>query len=193
MPLVLPLVLPLPPRSLPRVAALVATLLLLLAPAPPARADEGATWADWGPPDPTPAPARDGSWPLQPRPVVVEGFDPPEVRWGAGHRGVDLAGRAGAPVRSALPGTVTFAAPLAGRGVVVVDHGGVRTTYQPVTATVRVGDRVAEGQVVGTLGLAGSHCFPQACLHWGLRRGETYLDPLVLVGGGPVRLLPLVG
>ncbi|WP_231916969.1 M23 family metallopeptidase [Nocardioides scoriae] len=187
----MPPVPPPPSRPLLRAAALVAALLLLTAPAPPARADGAAPWADWWPPDPTPAPARDGSWPLRPRPVVVEGFDPPDLRWGAGHRGVDLAGRAGAPVRSALPGTVAFAAPLAGRGVVVVDHGGVRTTYQPVTASVRVGDRVAEGQVVGTLGLAGSHCFPQACLHWGLRRGEAYLDPLVLVGGGPVRLLPL--
>ena len=36
---------------------------------------------------------------------------------------------------------------------------------------------------------------PAACLHWGLIEGDgdarTYLDPLSLVGGGPVRLLPL--
>ena len=40
-----------------------------------------------------------------------------------------------------------------------------------------------------------SHCFPAACLHWGLIEGtgdgQVYLDPLSLVGGGPVRLLPL--
>jgi hypothetical protein len=35
------------------------------------------------------------------------------------------------------------------------------------------------------------HCFPATCLHWGLIVGETYVDPLTLVGGGPVRLLPL--
>jgi hypothetical protein len=54
------------------------------------------------------------------------------------------------------------------------------------------GDRVAAGDVIGALELLGSHCFPTACLHWGWLRGETYLDPLRLVGDpGPVRLLPL--
>jgi len=140
-----------------------------------------------------PAPARDGVWPLVPRPAVTSRFDPPASRWGAGHRGVDLRGRAGQGVRTALAGRVTFAARLAGRGVVVVDHGGVRTTYEPVSASVHVGQHVARGARVGTLQRASSHCFPTACLHWGLLRGETYLDPLTLAGGGPIRLLPLAG
>jgi hypothetical protein len=80
---------------------------------------------------------------------------------------------------------------LAGRGVVVVDHGVTRTTYEPVTATLPVGTPVAAGTPLGTLDLPGSHCFPRACLHWGWIEGETYLDPLRLVGAGPVRLLPL--
>ena len=101
------------------------------------------------------------------------------------------AGTAGQPVRSALPGRVSWAGVLAGRGVVVVDHGATRTTYEPVAATVRVGDQVDAGQRLGVLELAGSHCFPRACLHWGWLEGETYLDPLRLVGAGPVRLLPL--
>ena len=102
----------------------------------------------------------------------------------------------GAPAKvceTALAGTVTFAATLAGRGVVVVDHGGVRTTYEPVSASVHVGQHVGRGARIGTLQRASSHCFPGACLHWGLLRGETYLDPLTLVGGGPIRLLPLAG
>ncbi len=132
-------------------------------------------------------------WPLVPRPEVVAPFVPPASAWGAGHRGVDLLGRPGQVVRSAAAGTVRFAATLAGRGVVVVDHGGVRTTYEPVTATVRRGQEVAEGQPIGRLQVAMSHCFPQACLHWGLLRGDTYLDPLSLVGAGPVRLLPWSG
>jgi murein DD-endopeptidase MepM/ murein hydrolase activator NlpD len=140
-----------------------------------------------------PAPARHGVWPLSPRPEVVGGFDPPATRFGRGHRGVDLLGHAGQPVHTSLAGTVTFASDLAGRGVVVVDHGQLRTTYEPVTARVQVGDIVARGEVIGTLQRAASHCFPRACLHWGLRRGEEYLDPLVLVGAGPIRLLPLVG
>jgi len=86
---------------------------------------------------------------------------------------------------------VTFAGPLAGRGVVVVDHGSTRTTYEPVSATIRRGEVVARGQPIGVLELSRSHCLPVACLHWGWIRGDTYLDPLLLVGGGPVRLLPL--
>ena len=75
--------------------------------------------------------------------------------------------------------------------MVSVSHGDTRTTYEPVVASVEVGSRVAAGDVLGVLDLPASHCFPRACLHWGWRRGDTYLDPLDLVGGGPVRLLPL--
>jgi murein DD-endopeptidase MepM/ murein hydrolase activator NlpD len=135
-----------------------------------------------------------GMWPLDPRPDVVTGFDPPTSRWGAGHRGVDLSGRVGQRVRAAAPGQVSFAGTLAGRGVVVVDHGATRTTYEPVRAAVRVGDTVSTGALLGRLQLFGSHCFPAACLHWGLIEGrDHYLDPLTLVGAGPVRLLPLDG
>ncbi|MDF1602800.1 M23 family metallopeptidase [Nocardioides sp. YIM 152315] len=137
-----------------------------------------------------------GVWPLVPEPTVERGFDPPIDPWGAGHRGVDLLGHQGQRVRSALPGRVSWAGVLAGRGVVVVDHGATRTTYEPVAATVEVGDPVAAGDPIATLESVGSHCAPRACLHWGWIRGggiegETYLDPLRLVGAGPVRLLPL--
>jgi murein DD-endopeptidase MepM/ murein hydrolase activator NlpD len=162
----------------PSPAVLVLAVLLLTA--APASGDDLA-----------PVPAGAAVWPLSPVPDVGERFDPPDSRWGPGHRGVDLHGAVGQPVRAALPGRVTFAGSLAGRGVVVVDHGTTRTTYEPVDASVSVGDRVAAGDRLGTLQLGGSHCFPAACLHWGLRAGDTYLDPLTLVGAGPVRLLPL--
>ncbi len=132
-----------------------------------------------------------GVWPLQPRPQVVRPFDAPETRWGAGHRGADLAGHPGQPVRTSLAGRVSFVGRVAGRGVVVVDHGGTRTTYEPVLGTVSRGDRVAAGTVIGRLSTSGGHCLPRSCLHWGLRRGEVYLDPLTLVDAPrPVRLLP---
>ena len=161
---------------------LVLTVLLCLATGRPA----GSAWWE-------PAPSRHGDWPLVPRPSIARGFEPPASLWGAGHRGVDLVGRAGQQVHTSLGGTVTFAGPLAGRGVVVVDHGSLRTTYEPVGPTVAIGDVVTRGAVVGTLQRARSHCFPRSCLHWGLLRGDTYLNPLVLVGGGPLRLLPLTG
>jgi murein DD-endopeptidase MepM/ murein hydrolase activator NlpD len=163
--------------------ALIATLLFT-----PTTLLAGPSWADA-----VPAPVRQGVWPLSPRPQVVRGFDPPATKWGAGHRGVDLLGHQGQQVHSSLGGTVTFAAPLAGRGVVVVDHGGVRTTYEPVSASVAVGEVVARGAVIGTLQRSSSHCLPRVCLHWGLLRGDAYLNPLTLVGAGPIRLLPLSG
>ncbi|MDQ4054676.1 MAG: M23 family metallopeptidase, partial [Actinomycetota bacterium] len=132
-----------------------------------------------------------GGWPLRPTPEVVAGFDPPDSPYGAGHRGVDLAGAVGQVVHAALPGRVSYAGSIAGRGVVVIDHGDTRTTYEPVATTVALGSSVARGDPIGTLQLSGSHCFPRACLHWGWIDGETYLDPLRLVGLGPVRLLPL--
>ena len=142
--------------------------------------------------------ARDepvGVWPLAPEPEVVRGFEPPPGPWAAGHRGVDLAGRPGQPVRAALPGTVGFVGSIGGKPVVTVLHGGRRTTYEPVVASVERGQVVAAGDVLGRLVVTDSHCFPGACLHWGLVEGDgdarTYLDPLSLVGGGPVRLLPL--
>lgn len=140
------------------------------------------------------APTGSGAaqWPLNPRPSIVARFDPPGSTYGAGHRGVDLLGRPGEPVLAALGGRITFAGNLAGRGVVVIDHGQRRTTYEPVLASVHVGDQVGAGDELGTLETGGSHCFPRACLHWGLIQGDEYLDPLSLVGaGGPVRLLPL--
>jgi murein DD-endopeptidase MepM/ murein hydrolase activator NlpD len=127
-------------------------------------------------------------WPV-PAPAVVRAFDPPPAPWMAGHRGVDLAAEPGTPVLAAGAGTVVFAGPVAGRGVVSVEHaGGLRTTYEPVTASVRAGEPVLAGQRIGVVTDARHGC---ACLHWGLRRGEVYLDPLTLLGRGRVRLLPL--
>jgi murein DD-endopeptidase MepM/ murein hydrolase activator NlpD len=130
-------------------------------------------------------------WPLSPRPQVLRRFAVGPQRWSPGHRGVDLAGASAQRVVSAGAGTVTFAGVVAGRGVVVVGHaGGLRTTYEPVTAKVRAGDAVAAGAPLGVLA-AGSHC-PATCLHWGALRGEVYLDPLNLLRPpAPPILLPL--
>lgn len=140
-----------------------------------------------------------GGWP---RPVVMRGFEPPPRPWAAGHRGVDLAADRGSPVRAAAAGRVVFAGRVAGRGVVSIELAQpqappLRITYEPVDAMVTVGDSMAAGQLVGTVGPGPFHC-PEGCLHWGLLRGEEYLDPLSLMPpgirrGGPSRLLPVFG
>nr|WP_232531306.1 peptidoglycan DD-metalloendopeptidase family protein [Microlunatus antarcticus] len=112
-----------------------------------------------------------------------------------GHRGVDLEARPGQRVLAPADGRVVFVGRVGGKPVVVVDHGGVRSTFEPVEASVRVGQRVRTGQVIGRVGRE-AHC-QDRCLHWGLKRGTTYLDPLVLVRGtgsagtaGTLRLVP---
>ena len=127
-------------------------------------------------------------WPLGPPvPQVVRAFSPPPLPWGPGHRGVDLAARPGQPVYSAGPGRVSYSGWLAGRGIVAVTHGALRTTYLPVRPDVRVGHAVRAGTRIGTVEGSG-HC-PAPCLHWGLLQGASYLDPLSLVRP-EVRLLP---
>lgn len=167
-------------RSRRWVAAPLAILLLILA-APAARADSDL---------PTPT-----QWPVGGEQVVLDGFAPPAKDWVPGHRGVDLAAAESDRVRAVAAGRVSFAARLAGRGVVVVEHGAVRTTYEPVRASVEVGDRVPVGGPIGVLEPDG-HCEP-TCLHLGLKRDKEYLDPLRLFatpganpGTAPVRLLP---
>ena len=132
-------------------------------------------------------------WPLAGAPVVVGAFDPPAEPWLPGHRGVDLAGSIGQRVYAAGAGTVSFAGRVAGTPVVSITHpDGLRTTYEPVATSVRTGNRVAIGTQIGTIDARLSHCpsGPAACLHWGLIRGGVYLDPLMLLGLGQVRLYP---
>jgi murein DD-endopeptidase MepM/ murein hydrolase activator NlpD len=143
----------------------------------------------------SPARAEAHGWtlPLAGPPVVVRGFQPPAEPWLVGHRGVDLRGSPGDPVLSAGPGRVSFAGSVAGKPVVVVTHpSGLRTTYEPVIRAVGTGDEVTTGSLLGRLVAVGGHCLPATCLHWGLRRGDSYLDPLSLVGATlRVRLLPV--
>ncbi|MGH3310150.1 MAG: murein hydrolase activator EnvC family protein, partial [Streptomyces sp.] len=151
----------------------------------------------------------DGSrvWPVEGgagavRPLVSRGWEPPADPWAAGHRGVDLAARPGRPVRAVADGRVSFAGRVAGRGVLSIELSGtgeppLRTTYEPVRPSVRKGEKVRAGETVATLADEGFHC-GGGCLHWGVRRGERYVDPLSLLPAellraGPARLLPVFG
>jgi murein DD-endopeptidase MepM/ murein hydrolase activator NlpD len=149
--------------------------------APPVRADNGRL-----------------DWPLRPRPAVLKMFDAPSPNWNRGHRGVDLAGVPDQPVYAAGAGTVVFAGELAGRPLVSIAHpGGLRTTYEPVRPSVRVGQLVVAGAVIGELEPGHDGCTAAACLHWGAMWGAAsraeYVDPLGLLASTPVRLKPLRG
>ncbi len=160
-----------------RASAIAAVVALVFAPS--AQADDGRL-----------------SWPLRPRPAVVRTFDAPTPNWQRGHRGVDLAGAPAQPVYAAGPGTVVFAGILAGRPVVSIAHrGGLRTSYEPVAASVRSGQSVTEGTAIGELEAGHEGCPAPACLHWGAMWGPAanadYVDPLGLLAGTPIRLKPL--
>jgi murein DD-endopeptidase MepM/ murein hydrolase activator NlpD len=131
------------------------------------------------------------SRPLAGLPAVTRPFEPPPTPYAAGHRGVDLAGAGGQPVLAAGAGVVAFAGLVAGRPVVSVEHtDGLRTTYEPVQPGVAAGQVVARGSPLGVLVAGHAGCPVEACLHWGLRRGDTYLNPLSLLRPPRVRLLP---
>ncbi|MFF1305948.1 murein hydrolase activator EnvC family protein [Streptomyces sp. NPDC058307] len=174
-------------------------LLFLTAPGPaPAPTPEQAPLTPTATATDVSVPVIGRTWPVGTRPTVLRGWEPPATVYGRGHRGVDLAAPADTPVRAVAPGRVSFAGRVAGRGVVSVELTGtdLRTTYEPVTASVDKGDEVEAGEVVGTVEPTGSHC-TTTCVHWGLRRGESYLDPLSLLPPwllrrGPSRLLPVL-
>ncbi|MDQ0102047.1 murein DD-endopeptidase MepM/ murein hydrolase activator NlpD [Paenarthrobacter nicotinovorans] len=138
------------------------------------------------------APQGRWSWPLSPKPSVLRTFDPPDKPWLSGHRGVDLGPRPdGGQVTAPSDGVVAFAGVVVDRPVLTIDHGdGLRSSFEPVASSLKQGDHVAKGQTVGTL--QPGHCGSTTCLHWGVRRGEEYLNPLGFVSDlRPSVLLPL--
>lgn len=120
---------------------------------------------------------------------VTRGFALGPTPYSPGHRGVDIAAPDGSRVRAAAQGVVHFSGRVAGRESVSIDHGnGLRTTYTPVAGSVRVGDVVRSGDVIGTL--QRGHC-SSSCLHFGLTDGTDYHNPLSYLGHRTVRLLPM--
>ncbi|MDQ3978808.1 MAG: M23 family metallopeptidase, partial [Actinomycetota bacterium] len=107
---------------------------------------------------------------------IVDDWRPPSEQWSAGNRGIDYAPDAGTPVQAAADGEVVFAGQVGGDLHVVVLHAdGIRTTYAFLQSiTVHRGDRVAQGDKVGTSGEG---------LHFGARVGDTYIDPRTLFDG----------
>ena len=105
----------------------------------------------------------------------------------APHLGVDVTAPAGTPVRAAIAGTVTLAEPdlyLDG-GTVIIDHGyGLSTTYIHLSSlAVKAGQKVAGGELIGTLGATGRATGPN--LHWGLNWYQVRLDPQLAAGPMP--------
>lgn len=169
-----------------RLGIAIQLLALLLATTAPGYADE---------PSPVPTPPTAGTsssalWPPAVAPVggrVLRRFERPVTPYGPGHRGVDLAARRGEVVRASLAGTVAFAGAVGGVVWVTVAHGGwLNTTYSGLDPVVAVGDRVTVGSALG-------RATDGARVDWGARHRGAYIDPLGLLGGWRVQLVPVDG
>lgn len=118
--------------------------------------------------------------------LLVHQFISPNSDYSAGHRGVDFAVVEGAALLAPERGTIVFAATVAGKPVVAIQHAnGYRTAFEPACSLKPVGTVVASGQSFGRVCSGGyrSHCFPALCLHFSLRHNGLYLSPLALIGG----------
>jgi len=106
----------------------------------------------------------------------------------APHMGVDIAAPPGTPIKAPAAGTVTLAEKdffMTG-GTVMIDHGyGLSTVYFHMSRLdVRLGQKVAQGQIIGAVGATGRATGPH--LHWGLNWYQLRLDPALVVGPMPV-------
>lgn len=100
------------------------------------------------------------------------------------HSGIDLAAPLGAPVRAIGRGKVVFADPYAGYGnlVVILHNSGMTSHYGHLDKIkISIGEEVAAGQIIATLGNSGQSTGPH--LHFEIRRNGKPLDPLKLIPG----------
>lgn len=130
-------------------------------------------------------------WPVPPPIRVVSPFRAPATPYSAGHRGIDVAAEGAATVVAPAAGTVSFAGPVAGRGVVAIDHGdGIVSAIEPVGALVAAGTVVSAGDAIGVVS-SGGHCASR-CVHFGVRVDGEYVSPFLFLGGLPrAVLLPM--
>lgn len=98
--------------------------------------------------------------------------------WSSCHTGLDFAAGTGTSILAAAGGTVTYASWGGAYGnLTKIDHGGgVETWYAHQTAQrVNVGDKVAAGTVIGTVGATGNVTGPH--LHFEVRDSDQAVDP----------------
>jgi len=94
------------------------------------------------------------------------------------HLGVDIASPEGTPVPASGRGRVVFASPriLTGSTIIIEHLPGLFTVYYHLSAiSVKVGDVVEKGQVIGAVGMTGFATGPH--LHWEVEALGTPVDP----------------
>lgn len=110
--------------------------------------------------------------------------------WPEFHRGVDLEGDYGTPVRAAASGTVVYAAWEGGFGnKVEIDHGNGYATWYAHLAKVEVavGAHVGKGDEVAQVGATGEATGPH--LHYQVMYAGKDIDPTPFLTGVPKQAL----
>lgn len=101
-------------------------------------------------------------------------------RWGAFHKGIDVAGNIGDDVFAAIDGEVVYAQYNDGGygNLIMLEHYGGMTTYYAHLDSlyVTVGDIVTKGDVIGAIGNTGFSTGPH--LHFELRVDDSHVDPI---------------
>ena len=105
------------------------------------------------------------------------------------HFGIDIAAPRGTQVVAPAPGKVTLAEPdmYFEGGLIFIDHGlKVISAYMHLDSlNVKVGDQVAAGDVIATVGSTGRSTGPH--LDWRMFWGGARIDPALVVTGSPSR------
>jgi len=107
----------------------------------------------------------------------------PLLRTWREHKGVDYAAPTGTSVRATADGTVTFAGWQNGYGnVIFIRHQGAYSTVyghlSKLAANLKVGDKIAQGDTIGYVGMTGWATGPH--LHYEFRIADQPHDPLAL-------------
>jgi murein DD-endopeptidase MepM/ murein hydrolase activator NlpD len=99
------------------------------------------------------------------------------------HFGIDIAVGQGTPIRAPVGAVVAMAEEdlYYTGGTLILDHGrGVSTSYLHMSRLdVKVGDRVAKGDIIGAVGQTGRATGPHLC--WRLNWFQERLDPALVV------------
>jgi murein DD-endopeptidase MepM/ murein hydrolase activator NlpD len=104
----------------------------------------------------------------------------PILGYARAHNGVDYYAPAGAPVGAVAPGVVTMAGWTngGGRTVKLRHSNGYQTEYLHLSAiSVRAGQRVGQGDLVGRVGKTG--LATGVHLHYGLKKNGRYVNPVI--------------
>lgn len=120
-------------------------------------------------------------WPVHGR--VIAGFG--SKTNGTPNDGINVAVPEGTPIKAADDGVVAYAgSELKGYGNLVLIHhanGFVSAYAHASELTVKRGDTIKRGQVIGRAGQTGNVTSPQ--LHFEIRKGSTPVDPTQYLGG----------